>query len=405
MAFSAQFSRFTGYVMLSTKGHMTEEQTVEKSEKNNSEGKEQEEFPVRWGRVLSFLFGGVFLIILSLLSSHIVRKDADEEWQKGLKFEQAGKVNEAVEIYQKILTKDPQNIKVNLKLGEILFSQKQYKKARSHYKEVLASEPENIDALAAMGDIQRLQKKPDTQEAEDYYKKALAINAKMVRANRGLGIICIQQKRYDQALQGLHRALETDPENAECYYLIGISDLQQKNYDSAVLYFQRALSCKPDFESAKRRIQQALALQGTEKGGAIEQYQKLLKTNPDNALAHNNLGLLLLKKGRLEEAIAHYEAALKVAPLMPDALKNMANAMVIKKDYPKAEEYYEKAIKLTPQDPTLYNNLGSLYAYQQQIAKAVTYYKKALELKPDYYEAEKNLTKAQRDLQQVEKAK
>ena len=141
----------------------------------------------------------------------------------------------------------------------------------------------------------------------------------------------------------------------------------------------------------------AIAIQRTDDAG-IEAYKEIIQNNPTNAAAYNNLGLLLLKKGLVDEAIVYYTKAIEINPQLPGALKNMANALVIKKKYKEAEGYYKKAISLNPGNPVLYNNLGSLYAYQAQIKKAVKYYEKAVALNPDYYEAVKNLAKAKRDL-------
>src|ERR1700678_755768 len=48
--------------------------------------------------------------------------------------------------------------------------------------------------------------------------------------------------------------------------------------------------------------------------GAIVEYRKALKIDPDFADAHNNLGLALEKNKNLDAAIAEFREALRVAP-------------------------------------------------------------------------------------------
>ncbi|HBY60677.1 MAG TPA: hypothetical protein DEH78_12700, partial [Solibacterales bacterium] len=46
---------------------------------------------------------------------------------------------------------------------------------------------------------------------------------------------------------------------------------------------------------------------------AVEKYRAYLKVNPSSVEAHSNLGAVLARQGRLEEAIPEYRAALKLA--------------------------------------------------------------------------------------------
>ena len=125
--------------------------TGNQEENKQTETAKTEDFPVRWGRVLTFLIGGIILIFLSLLGSHMTRQEVDNEWRQGRKLEKSGKLDKAVAVYQSILTNNPENIKVNLKLGELLIIQKQYKKAEYHIKDVLYIEPEKYCSFGSYG--------------------------------------------------------------------------------------------------------------------------------------------------------------------------------------------------------------------------------------------------------------
>ena len=47
---------------------------------------------------------------------------------------------------------------------------------------------------------------------------------------------------------------------------------------------------------------------------AIDYYKEALQHEPDSAELYNNLGLALLKAGRLEEAKAHFTEAVRLNP-------------------------------------------------------------------------------------------
>ena len=45
---------------------------------------------------------------------------------------------------------------------------------------------------------------------------------------------------------------------------------------------------------------------------ALQQYREALRLAPRNAAAHNNLGLILLQRGELDEAMLRFEDALRL---------------------------------------------------------------------------------------------
>ena len=82
-----------------------------------------------------------------------------------------------------------------------------------------------------------------------------------------------------------------------------------------------------------------------------------MKINPNYAEAHNNLGFLLEKQGRTEDALAEYEACLKSQPDYRLAHYHIATILARQNKYDEAIEHLLKT--LTPADD---NTPGYLYA-------------------------------------------
>jgi Flp pilus assembly protein TadD len=82
---------------------------------------------------------------------------------------------------------------------------------------------------------------------------------------------------------------------------------------------------------------------------AIEHYQKALQIKPDNAEAHNNLGLVLAGHGRLDEAIAHYQRAVEIKPHFLEAHYNLGVALAGRGRIDEATAHYQKALVLAAQ--------------------------------------------------------
>ncbi len=86
---------------------------------------------------------------------------------------------------------------------------------------------------------------------------------------------------------------------------------------------------------------QALALQQSgDYEGAVHAYRELLKSQPNDLVAHSNLGVVLVKLGHYDEAIAEYQEADRLAPGDPRIGFNLALA------YSKSGRVREAASKL-----------------------------------------------------------
>jgi Flp pilus assembly protein TadD len=57
---------------------------------------------------------------------------------------------------------------------------------------------------------------------------------------------------------------------------------------------------------------------------AIEQFEEALQIDPDDAGAHNNLGVALGRSSRVAEAIGQFEEALRLNPNYTEARSNLA---------------------------------------------------------------------------------
>ena len=110
------------------------------------------------------------------------------------------------------------------------------------------------------------------------------------------------------------------------------------NYNLAIQKVNNILIDHP--ENTNARFQYATILSLTQKtDSAIEEYQKIIKTNPNIVEVYNNIAVIYAQQGL----------------------------------YEKSEEYLQKAIELNPKYNTAIENLGDLY-----IKMALQTYKKVL---------------------------
>lgn len=125
---------------------------------------------------------------------------------------------------------------------------------------------------------------------------------------------------------------------------------------------------------------------------AIQLLNDLIKTYPDFAPAHNDLGVLYCQSGDNEKAIHRYEAAVRMQPGDVTYLKNLADFYyIVQKDTEKALGLYTKGLSLNPNDIELLLVLGRISIEHGQLESAKYFYKRMLEIDPQNDDALKTL--------------
>jgi tetratricopeptide (TPR) repeat protein len=124
---------------------------------------------------------------------------------------------------------------------------------------------------------------------------------------------------------------------------------------------------------------------------AFSHFRMALQIKPDYADAHNNLGNALFKKGNVDEAIAHYQRALQINPDFADAHYNLGNALFQKGEVDEAIAQFQEALQIDPDNVEAHYNLGLALFQKGSVDEAIDHYKMALQIHPDYADAHYNL--------------
>jgi len=107
---------------------------------------------------------------------------------------------------------------------------------------------------------------------------------------------------------------------------------------------------------------------------AIEWYKDTIRSKPDSAEAHFNLGLAYDKAGYTKEAIKSYEEATRLDPKSSVTYCNLGFLYKDLRDSQKAIENFKEAIRIKPDYDKARGNLGMLYIESGDIENAMKQY-------------------------------
>jgi len=262
-----------------------------------------------------------------------------------LSYSLLGKPAEAIPIYRKVLELKPGLYEAELNLGILLVGQKQAAEAIPYLRGATEKKPKEYrpriyfaDALLASGDFPK---------AEESYKAASEMDPKSAAAQLGLAHAQSRQKRLTEAAEHFRQAAALD-----------------RSYQDGLLELAALLE-------ANKQPDEAVAI---------------YKEFPENAVAQERLGELLIEAKRYPEAIDRLENAIQKDPTPANALA-LAHAYRLNKQPDKALPLLEKAVAGDPKNFELRMIYGSSLRDQKKYNPAAREFYMATQLKPDSKEA------------------
>ena len=115
----------------------------------------------------------------------------------------------------------------------------------------------------------------------------------------------------------------------------------------------------------------------------VRLFKHALEVTRGSALVHNNLGVALMGRGRIEEAIAHYQEALRLRPGYATAHNNLGLAFLERGRPVEAIAQYRKALVIEPENAALHTNLGDALMAQGEAKEALVHFQEALRIEPN----------------------
>ena len=123
-----------------------------------------------------------------------------------------------------------------------------------------------------------------------------------------------------------------------------------------------------------------------------------LSVTSNNWLIHNNLGLVLARQGRLEEATTHYYEALRIKPDFAEAHNNLGLRLAKQGRLEEAIKHFSEAVRIKPDYADAHNSFGVALAKQGRFEEAINHFSEAVRIEPDYARAQNNLRRATRHI-------
>ncbi len=226
-------------------------------------------------------------------------------------------------------------------------------------------------------------------EAENLYRQVLATDAGHFASLHHLGIIALQRRQPQAAIDPIGRALAVDGGIPDCHYNMAFALQALGRMDEAARHYQHATRLKPDYTDAHTNLGNVLNQLGRH-GDAAASYERVVALAP-SAEAHYNLANTLVELRRLDDAVSHFHRALALKPDLVWAHNNLANALVTQGQLDDALLHFQRAVELDPALAQARVNVGTTLLAQGKLDAAAAQLEQALGINANFADAHANL--------------
>jgi len=256
--------------------------------------------------------------------------------------------------------------------------------------------------------------KPEyASQAIDFYKKAYALDPKSPVIGERLAEMYWKGQRTHDAIAEAQEILKRHPDDVPTrrllarIYLRSLGDLsagvgQSEVAGKAIEQYKEIYRLEPsDTESALWLSRLYRLRNEHDKAEAV--LRGILKDDPENEAAVEQLTQLLLDEGKSTEAVSLLEGMTNRAPSAP-LLDLLGDAYTQIKDLPKAEQAYRKAVELDPSELSHQRGLGQTLMAEEKFSDALGVYQKLADLMPDDADIYLRIAQIYREMHQLDRA-
>lgn len=246
------------------------------------------------------------------------------------------------------------------------------------FQEALKIDPRSAAALA--GVARSLETLGRLEEAEETYKKMIAVRPREWNGHNNLGSFYFRQKKFVEAETQFRKVIELTPDNWAAYSNLGNALKRQGKSREALDAFDKANAISPNYVTYQNAG--TLAFEEGNFRRAAELFEQALKLNDKDYRVWGSVASALIEsKGDKEQIQRHLrravelaEAAVKTAPQDVEARSYLATYYADLGEPGKARETVQSLAAQAPNDGEVWGRMGEVWetlGERQEAEKAV----------------------------------
>jgi len=249
--------------------------------------------------------------------------------------------------------------------------------------------------------------------AIESYKKAYAVDPQSPIIGERLAEMYWKAQRVRDAVSEANQVLKRNPDDLATHRLLALvylrslgdingNNVQGETIGKAIEEYSAVHRLDPADQEATIWLARLYRLHN-EPEKAEDVLRGLLKEDPENDAAVEQLTQLLLDQNHAEEAIQLLNGMIAHSP-SATLYDHLGDAYTQTHEFAKAEAAYRKATELDPSELSHWRGLGQTLLSEEKYPEALTVYQKLAEMLPDDADTYLRIAQIYRELRQLDKA-
>lgn len=341
--------------------------------------------------------------------------------EKGQEYLKKGKLDEAQEAFERVLSVVPDDPLANTLLGDLYAARKDYDAAEQAYLKAASPEyPKQAGVLLKLADVYReagrdddairvlneiLVRHESTKEAQEARKKLQPILAGRADAllneagedleNQterliGEGVVMLELNGLDGAKKIFSRIVKRQPDNARALYWLGQVFDRKKDYSTAITLLKKSVELVPDNLVYREALARAY-FKAEKYQQVVEHLAPVLDAQPDDPELHMMAGETYRRIGLKEEAEQHFARVIALDPGSERAAAALdhlgfgkGRMMARQGLLDQALEAFRHILEIVPGEPEVNFEAGKVYLKQKRFTDAREALQKVLQVAPEH---------------------
>ena len=303
------------------------------------------------------------------LSGHLVRSSAL------LSLGERDKAREELALISKAF---PNNPDARFQIGFLAFQDKDFKQAEKVFGQLYKDNPKDIRGLVGVVETMASQSHIDQAIAE--MRTAATAEPDRRDLQLAMGNLLVRAEHYDEAIKTYSGLSEKDPKNADLLFRMGETFRRKGDLNSATDRFRAASQAAPNNPGPLLAL--SLLMEGMGKRDQAKPiYEQILKIQPNQAVALNNLAFLKAEEGLdLDQALTMAQRARQAEPNSTDIADTLGWIYIKKNLSEDAVRLFSDLIVKEPKNPIYRYHFGMALmqkgdrnAAKRELVKALEY--------------------------------
>jgi tetratricopeptide (TPR) repeat protein len=304
------------------------------------------------------------IAVIFLLLAMQTTPELNQRVEAGLRAKRAGDLDAAILEFKRVVELAPNLAAAHANLGAVYYEKKDYDNAIPSLRKALELNPDLPGARSMLG-VSLL--------ARGYASQAIP-HLEKAQSDDLLGVALLESGRVREAIDKLEIALEKRPGDPDLLYylsqahgrlskqmfdllserspdsarrqqMLGEAQAAAGNRDAAEGHFRAALEKRADLHGVHLALGE-LYLGSGDYEKAEREFREEVRLLPGSAYAAYKLGVVLLHRGQVREAMAELKRANELQPEMPETLLEFGKATAAAGEFASAEKLFRQILAL-----------------------------------------------------------